>query len=215
MGDTTTGTETGQAGDGTTGQAGSDQGTQTGQQTGQPAGEQPKDGDVSTLPDWAQTLIRDTRAEAGKSRTNAKQTAADEARQAVLDEFAVKLGYKKGETDPAKLTEQLNDERDTARQARVELSVFRRAAKHDGDPDALLDSRQFQASIAELDPAAADFEAKVEAAIKTAVKDNPKLKKTAPAASGPSGGQFGGGPGGPPKKAGSLEDAVAARLGAQ
>lgn len=213
MGDTTTGTETGQASDDTTGQAGSDQGTQTGQQTGQPAGEQPKDGDVSTLPDWAQTLIRETRAEAGKARTNAKQTAADEARQKLVDEFAVVLGLKKGEADPAKLTEQLNGERSTARQARLELSVFRTAGKYEGDAEALLDSRQFLASVADLDPNAADFAAKVEAAIKAAVKDNPKLKKSAPAVTGPSGGQFGGGPGGPPKKAASLEDAVAARLG--
>jgi len=215
MSDTTTGTETGQTGDSTTGQTGAPQGTPTGQ-TGQPAGEQPKDGDVSTLPDWAQAVIRDARAEAGKARTNAKQTAADEARQAVLDEFAVKLGYKKGETDPAKLTEQLNNERGTARQARVELSVFRRASKHDGDPDALLDSRQFLAAVAELDPTAADFETKVEAAIKAAVTTNPKLKKAAATGpSGPSGAPIAGGPGGPAKKAGSLEEAISARYGSK
>ena len=37
--------------------------------------EQPSTGEVSSLPDWAQKMIRDANAEAAKSRTTAKQNA--------------------------------------------------------------------------------------------------------------------------------------------
>jgi len=143
------------------------------------AGEQqPGDG----LPDDPTALkaeIARLRRENGAERTNAKTAAATEARDAVLQEFGKALGFIK-EGDGALTTEQLTTEataaKQEARQAAIELAVYRTASKHQGDPDALLDSRTFLAKVAALDPKAEDFTTKVADAIKTAVDENSKLK---------------------------------------
>jgi hypothetical protein len=77
----------------------------------------------------------------------------------------------------------------------VELAVYRGASKHGADPDALTDSRAFLRSIADLDPADEGFSKAVNAAIKAAVTDNPKLKAASPAP-GRMGADFSGGSGG-------------------
>ncbi|WP_157516418.1 hypothetical protein [Oerskovia enterophila] len=132
------------------------------------------DGKVESLPTGAQTLIEKLRKEAGDSRVNAKQTAAAEARDALLRELGL---VKDGEVtpDPAKLAQDLTAAQDAARLASVELAVHRTASTHKADPSALLDSRAFLAKVTDLDPTAADFAATVDAAIKQAVSDNPKL----------------------------------------
>ncbi|MFD6094570.1 hypothetical protein ACFWGN_20860 [Oerskovia sp. NPDC060338] len=132
------------------------------------------DGKVESLPSGAQTLIEKLRKEAGDSRVNAKQSAAAEARDALLKELGL---VKDGEAapDPAKLAQDLTAARDDARLVRVELAVFRTAGTHQADPSALLDSRAFLAKITDLDPTAADFTTKVDVAIKAAISDNPKL----------------------------------------
>lgn len=148
--------------------------------------------DVKSLPDWAQKLITDTRAEAATHRTG--KTAAEQAQQATIDKIAVALGLKgDDETDPAKLAEKVTASEAKTRDAVTQLAVFKAAGKHQGDPAALLDSRGFLAKLADLDPTAADFPSKVDEAIKSAVADNPKLK-TAQAA-GASGAEFTGGSG--------------------
>lgn len=199
-GDDQGGQDAGQAsgtdGDANAGQAGTDQGTSgtgTGQQSGQASGQQGGDAQsVKDLPDWAQKQIRDLRKEAGDNRTAAN--AVKTASQQQLDQVAQLLGLKKGEElDPAKMAEQLNESRATARATAVELAVHRNSGKHGADPDALLDSRGFLTAVAGLDPAAADFTTKVDAAIKEAVKTNPKLKAALGAAV--SGGDFSGGTG--------------------
>jgi hypothetical protein len=83
------------------------------------------------------------------------------------------LGLVKDEPiDPAKLTESLTTSQAEAKQARVELAVFRSAASAGGDPAALLDSSSFLASLAAVDPADS---AAVTAAIQAAVAANPRL----------------------------------------
>ena len=141
-------------------------------------------GKVEDLPEWAQKIIRDSRDEAGKARTTAKANAAAEARDALAKEIGKALGLVKDDEtpDPAKLTEQLTATQAQARQAAVELAVYKAAGKHSGDPVAILDSRAFLASVTDLDPNGSDFADKVDAAIKAAVEGNPKLKSTAPAA---------------------------------
>lgn len=132
-------------------------------------------GKVEDLPDWAQKLIKDTRGEAAEHRT--KATAAEKKLTEQLDGIATALGLKEDEkTDPAKLASELSKAQDQARQTAVELAVYRTSAKHQGDPDALLDSRGFLAKLTDLDPTDEKFTSKVETAIKDAVKDNPKLK---------------------------------------
>ncbi|WP_406014330.1 hypothetical protein OG520_22165 [Streptomyces sp. NBC_00984] len=123
------------------------------------------------------------RKEAGKTRVTAKQQAADDARSQFAQEIGKVLGLVPGDTptDPAQLTQQLTESQAQARQTAVELAVYRTARAAGADPDALLDSRAFAASLADTDPSDTDA---ITAAIKAAVQANPKL---------------GGAPAGPPR----------------
>lgn len=153
---------------------------------------------VEDLPDWAQRLIRQERSESASQRTarqqaeQAAQQQADERIRAVLKA----AGYEanEDEDDPAKLAEAARAEREKAeadaREARVELAVYRAAPDKNADAKALLDSRSFLQSIKDLDPT--DAEA-VAAAVEKAVQDNPKLAVTQAATR--SGADFTGGNG--------------------
>lgn len=192
-------------------ESGQSAGAGNGQSSGH-AGEQNSAQKVEELPDWAQRIVRDARSEAGTART--AKNAAEQKQTETLDAIAKALGLKKDETpDPAKLAEQLTTAQKDARDAQIELAVYRGAGKHQGDADALLDSRAFLADVRDLDPTAKDFAAKVDAAIKDAVTKNPKLKTVL--AAGASSVDHSGGTGerrtGQPK---SLSDAVAASYGA-
>ena len=185
---------------------------QSGEQDGQSKGQSKASEKVEDLPDWAQRIIKDTRAEAATNR--AGKTAAEQKLADQLDGIAVALGLKGEEKlDPAKLQEQLNTTQQQAKTAAVELAVFRAASKHQGDPDALLDSRGFLAKLADLDPADAKFQDKVTAAIKDAVDANPKLKATQ--AAGSSSADHGAGGSGESKSRTpkSLTDAVSGHYG--
>ncbi|WP_086705599.1 hypothetical protein [Streptomyces antimycoticus] len=124
--------------------------------------------------------LKEARQEAGKARTTAKETAAQEATQKVTQEIGKLLGFVKDDTeeapDPAKLRAEIEKATTAHRETAVELAVYRGAAKHGADPDALTDSRAFLRSIRDLDPTSDGFAKKVDAAIKAAVEDNPKLK---------------------------------------
>lgn len=170
-------------------------------------------GKVEDLPDWAQKLIKDTRGEAAEHRT--KATAAEKKLTEQLDGIAKALGLKEDEkTDPAKLASELSKAQDQARQTAVELAVYRNAGKHQGDPDALLDSRGFLAKLTDLDPTDAKFAAKVETAIKDAVKDNPKLKAVQATGSSSADHGAGGSGEGSKRTPKSLADAVGGHYGA-
>ncbi|WP_130012146.1 hypothetical protein [Serinicoccus sediminis] len=140
-------------------------------------------------PDKAKAEIERLRRENGAERTTAKQQAADQARTELLASLspalkALGLDIPGDEqVTPEALAEQARTNkadadkaRDDAREARVELAVFRRADTHSADAQALLDSRTFLAKVADLDPSSDDFGSKLDDAIKTAVSDNPKLK---------------------------------------
>ncbi|WP_406200132.1 hypothetical protein OG331_25190 [Streptomyces sp. NBC_01017] len=127
-----------------------------------------------------QKELKQANADAGKARTNAKKAAADEARTQIVQELGKALGLVKDDKDtppdPAALTAQIEKATAAHRETAVELAVYRGASKHGADPDALTDSRAFLKSIADLDPSDEEFAKKVNAAIKKAVDDNPKLK---------------------------------------
>lgn len=192
-----------------------------------PAAEPPKPGErpeISSLPSWAQDLIKETRGEVARTRVEAKKAAAEEAAaiatQKVTQDIGRALGIITDKTPPEQqLTpEQLQDllagERTSTKMARTELAVFKAANGGTFNASALLDSRSFLDSVKDLDPS--DSEA-VAAAIAAAVEANPWLVNTpaappaAPAAPGqpapvapslpvpPSGGSFAGGPGGQPQ----------------
>ena len=174
--------------------AGTDQtegtGAGTDQQLDPAATAEPESKDLSKLPQWAQTLINDTRKEAGDARIQAKEQAAEEARQQLANEIGKALGLVKGDekVDPEKLAADLQASQLETLQAKRELAVYRGASAAGGDPDALLDSNSFLRSIESVDPT--DTE-KITAAIKEAVKNNSKLSM-APRAGSKSGGDVGG-----------------------
>ena len=124
-------------------------------------------------PDAAKAEIERLRKEAGASRVNAKAQAADEARKEVTQSIAKALGLVDDDAnDPAKLTASLTTSQAEAKQARVELAVFRAAAAVNGDPAALLDSTSFLKSLDGIDPSDT---AAVQAAISSAVAANARL----------------------------------------
>lgn len=177
------------------------------------------DGDVKSLPEWAQKALTDARAEAGKARTTAKENAANEARQQLAQDIGKALGIVKADepADPAKLTATIGEQttrigglEGTVRSLTIELAAYKAASKHDANPTALLDSRSFLESVTGLDPAAADFADKLDAAIKTAVETNQQLRTGQAPRRG--GGDFAGGPGTTGRPT-SLGQAVAAGLG--
>ena len=145
--------------------------------------------DLSKLPQWAQTLVSDLRKEAGDARTNAKASAADEARASLAKDVAKALGLAPDEkVDPEKLAEQVAAAQGETAAVKRELAVYRLAAANGGDPDALLDSNSFMKSLAGLAPEETD---KIGSAIKDAIQKNPKLS-SGPRAGTRSGGDTGG-----------------------
>lgn len=190
----TTDTDTGaQDGDGTTGT-----GTTTNDQTGSTT---TSNGDDSAKRiAQLEKQLADARAEAGKARVNAKETAAEEARQKLTADLAKALGLVKDDKDeapdPKALADQLAAKDRDHKAARVELAVFRAAAKHGADPEALTDSRVFLDRVGKLDPDAEDFGTKLGEAVKKAVADNPTRYKTSGGQAPPrSGGEITGGSG--------------------
>ncbi|MEV7413336.1 hypothetical protein AB0O04_36640, partial [Streptomyces althioticus] len=169
-----------------------------GQQGGQPQ-QQGAGEDAAARIARLETELAEARKDAGKSRTTAKQRAAEEARTELAKELGKVLGIVDDDTppDPDQLKAQLATEQAKARQTAVELAVFRTAPTVGADPDALLDSRTFADSIAELDPADADA---IKNAINAAVEANPRLAAQAPqqqsGAPARTGAEFRGGGGG-------------------
>jgi len=153
--------------------------------------------------------LKAARAEAAKSRVNAKQAAADEARKELAQQIGKALGIVEDDKlDPAELTEQLTAAKQSQTEAARELAVYKAAATAGADPTRLLDSRSFLASIKDVDPA--DDKA-IAAAIKTTVDNNP-IFKTTPAPGASSVDHAGGSGEGKPQK--TLAEALQAHYGA-
>ncbi|MFH0980115.1 MAG: hypothetical protein V2A79_01070 [Planctomycetota bacterium] len=153
------------------------------------------DAEIATLDARTQKYITELRQENAKDRTKAKETAAAEARKTLAQEIGKALGLVDND-DPAAAAKTAAEQRDAAlaeaKAVKVEIAVMRTAAKHGASPEALVDSRAFMTKLAGLDPAADDFAAQVDAAVKEAVESNPTLK-VAPPAPARSGGPVGGG----------------------
>jgi hypothetical protein len=200
-------------GNGTGGQ-GSGQGGQPSGQNPDPSGNDP----AATIARLERDLTA-ARQEAAKSRTTAKQNAANEARQELAQTIGKALGIVQDDqpADPAELTRTITEKTSrigeletTVRTQAIELAAYKAADRHGANPAALLDSRSFLASVAELDPAAADFTTKLDDAIKAAVDANQQLRTGQAPRRG--GGDFAGGPG-TQQRPTSLHAAIAAKLG--
>ena len=127
-------------------------------------------------PAVAKAEIERLRKENGATRTNAKAQAAADARNEFAQTIGKALGLIQNDepADPAALTAQLTAAGADARQAKIELAVFRAAQATDADPSALLDSRAFLVKLADVDPSDA---AAITAAVTEAVAANPRLGK--------------------------------------
>ena len=169
---------------------------------------------VDSLPAGAQKLITDLRAEAAAART-AGNTKAETEKAALVQQLGKALGLIKDEDadkiNQQELTAQLTTSQALARDNAAALIVWQNATALGVDPAALVDSRAFGASIAQLDPADAKFVDNVKAAAQAAKTSNPKLA-AAPAAARRAGQAFPGGTGeaGQGRTPQSLDAAVAA-----
>lgn len=168
------------------------------QGTQQPSGQAQ---DVSQLPDWAQKMITDTRAEAARHRTEKKaateQVSAEQARVAAILKAAGINADGEEAPDPEALAGQIEEQHTELWSTRVELQTLKSAAKHGVKPEALTDSVSFWEKVGDLDPSDPEFASHVDAAIVEAVKANPSLKAPPPGATR-SGADFTGSPGAPP-----------------
>lgn len=148
---------------------------------------------------------------ARKHERTADQLAAKlDQQDALLKTLAEKAGVEvDGKPDPEKLAAQLTSSRQEAQDRARELAIFRAAAGAHANADLLLDSRQFMARTADLDPTSADFADRVKALVSEAIGANPSLALAAPAPTDPapvepsppplpaaSGGNFAGAPAG-------------------
>lgn len=212
------GQNTGEGGQGNTGGTGGQDpaGQQgAGQQAGQQqTGQQPAEGDIAALPQWAQKVITDARAEAGKSRTTAKENAANEARTQMAQDIAKALGIVTDDTeqaDPAQLTQQVTDLSSQLRAARVELAAYKGAGAEGAHADRLLNSRAFADKLAALDPSDEKFADQLKQAITDEVATDPDLYRAATGAASRSGAEFNGPPAAD-KRPANLTDAIAAQM---
>ncbi|XTZ18183.1 hypothetical protein ACQSSU_12815 [Micromonospora echinospora] len=150
-------------------------------------------------------------AREAEKKAKDKAKAADERVAAILKAAGLTPD---GKEDPAEQLKAARESADKAtaraRQTAVELAVYKSAGKAGADPDAVLDSRGFLASVADLDPDSKEFADQVIDAMKKAVKANPKLAGTAPA--GRQGLDHSGGTG-TRTKTRNLDSAVARKLG--
>jgi hypothetical protein len=128
-------------------------------------------------------LIAQLRRELASDRVNAKTAAAKEARDALAAELGRVLNPEAANaTDPAALAAQLQEQRAARNELAVENAVWRGAATHGGDAQALADSVTFMRAASKLDSTSATFAADMDTLIKTTVEgsDRYKVKTTTP-----------------------------------
>jgi len=167
------GSQTG-TGQGDGGQSGSGS---TGSSESKGGGDSKTDGKVEDLPDWAQKLIRDARKEAAEHRTG--KNSAEQKYQGTLDAIAKALGLKQDEKlSPEDLAKQLEERDSELYRMRVERGMARACRKHGADEDLTVALLAHQGKLDDLDPSAKDFDAKLDALVKTAVDSNQKLRLT-------------------------------------
>jgi hypothetical protein len=135
-----------------------------------------------------ENLRGDVATEKAKRETAEQKAADDQAAfmKKVAAAFGIETDEKKPPT-PEELAKELEaargetkESRAQARQTQVELAVYKTASRHGGDPDALLDSRQFANAISKLDPSTDGFDEAVGKAVKSAVDSNAKLAAKRP-----------------------------------
>ncbi|MDI6101237.1 hypothetical protein QLQ12_21725 [Actinoplanes sp. NEAU-A12] len=154
-------------------------------------------------------------ARGGENKAKAAKKAADDRLAAVLKAAGLTPD---GKEDPAEQLKAAAAERDKAaeklRDKSLRLAVRENADKAGVDPAAVIDSTSFRQAVAELDVDAADYDDQVVAAMKKALKTNPRLAadSSPPKGAGKQGADHSG-QGGQKAKPKNLTEAIAARLG--
>ena len=167
-------------------------------------------------------MVRDLRRENASDRTQAKTTAAEQAREELAQQIGKAIGLVKDDSEAKpptaeELTAQLTAAQKAAadrdaelRALRVETAAAKAARTHGADVGALLDSRSFAGKLGDLDPSDDGFTAALDALVKTTVEDNPKYLAARPAPAASSG-DFSGGSGDKPPTRTSIDDFRKAR----
>ncbi|AFU62146.1 hypothetical protein SV1_6 [Streptomyces phage SV1] len=167
--------------------------------------------DVASLPQWAQNLIRDTRAEAATYRTRAQAAGTGEPQQPQQPQAPAAPAPAPAATDgdvsrlPQWAQRALTESQTAARTAAIQTAILRAAPGAGADPARLLDSASFTASLATVDP---NDTAAVAAAITAALTAQPWLSAQ-PGGPVRGGADFGQQPNAP-RRPTSLTDAISA-----
>jgi hypothetical protein len=137
------------------------------------------------------------RAKAQKDIDEATTAAEKRAAEKAYKEIGKTLGVVTDEADQPTVESlssalQEKDSSLTSAQAalaatRAENAVLRFAGKHNGDSDALLDSRDFEKKLAGIDSTADDYAAQVEALVQKEIESNARYRKVQVAASNSDG----------------------------
>lgn len=127
------------------------------------------------------------RAEAGKQRVNAKQKAAEDRENEVVNKLLNALGRKpdgskKVTTD--ELTSEIEAERQRTSALAAENTVLRVASQAGADPDRLLNWQPFTSELKELDSSDEKYSESVQALIKKYTGANPFLSAQVAAKTG-------------------------------
>lgn len=150
----------------------------------QPSEQQGQQGLENATPDELRAEIKRLRQENARDRTNAKQTAAQEAETNLVNRLAAALGFgdDDGDNTPSAddLQTQLEQSQQAQRQRDVEFAAWRAAAKADVDPEVLLNQVSFQKRIADLDPSADTFSNDLNQAIEAERKENSLFEQHEP-----------------------------------
>lgn len=177
-----------------------------------PAAGAPPAVDVTQTPEY-KAAVSAAKAEAeAKARTGSKENARND----VLAEIATALGLKPKDVDPAQVGAELAAARTENASLKAQLEIGRAARKLDADEDTVAAVLTHKGALKDLDPTAADYGTKVEAAVKAAVEANPRLKNTPgapvtrPGTNGPASGGMGNGANETARP--SLRDAISAAM---
>jgi hypothetical protein len=111
--------------------------------------------DAAKAKEDTETWKKRSRQQEDRSKANHRDLQNRDAWiRAIADKVGVEFDDK---PDPEELTRKLEEAQTTAKRHAVELAVFQHAVSANANAPALLDSREFMARTAALDPEAADF----------------------------------------------------------
>lgn len=151
------------------------------QQAPKPTSTAPAETTATDLPDWAKDpaaalkMVTDLRAENARTRTSAKEAAAQEAREALLEQ----LGLKPKDTpvDPEQVKRDLASKDATIRDLQVKSALQDALAAASAKPVARA-AVLGEGLLNDLDPSSATFQADVATRVSDYISKNPELKAT-------------------------------------